>query len=51
MSTVGDSPDTVIVSCSAPTSSFWLTVAVKLALTTMSRRSTVRKPCSSNFRV
>ena len=49
-STVGEAPATVIVSCNAPTSSLRLTVAVKLALTTMSRRSTGRNPCSSNFK-
>ena len=48
-STVGDSPVTVMVSVRAPTSSFALMVATKLALTTTSWRSTVLKPWSSNL--
>src|SRR4029453_12632997 len=49
VSTVGDSPVTVIVSASCPTSSLALTVAVNAALIAMSARSIVLKPCSSNF--
>src|SRR5215813_7300275 len=49
VSTVGDSPVTVIVSLRLPTSSFPLTVATNAALTRMSDCVTVLNPCSSNF--
>ena len=48
-STVGDSPVTVIVSETEPTSIFALIVATKAALMRTSGRSTLRKPCSSNL--
>ena len=51
VSTVGDSPVTVMVSASCPTSSLALIVAVNAALIAMSARSMVLKPCSSNFSV
>ncbi len=44
VSTVGDSPVTVIVSARLPTSSFAFTVAMNEALIAMSVRSMVRKP-------
>ena len=51
VSTVGDSPVTVIDSVTLPTSSLPFTVATNDALTRMSSRSTVLKPWSSNFTV
>jgi hypothetical protein len=48
-STVGDSPVTVIVSLTEPTSIFALMVATNAALMRTSGRSTLRKPWSSNF--
>ena len=48
-STVGDSPVTVIVSLKLPTSILPLMVATNAALMRTSGRSTVRKPCNSNF--
>ena len=49
VSTVGDSPVTVIVSVTLPTSSFAFTVATNAALILMSARSTLLNPCSSNL--
>ena len=49
VSIVGDSPVTVIVSLTLPTSSFGLTVATNSAVSRMPCRSTVLKPCSSNL--
>jgi hypothetical protein len=48
VSTVGDSPVAVIVSSTCPISSCTFTVAVNVALTRMSFRTTVLNPCSSN---
>src|SRR5262245_25760324 len=50
VSTVGDSPVTVIVSDMLPTSSLAFTVATNAALIAMSPRSHERNPCSSNLR-
>ena len=49
VSTVGDSPVTVIVSDTLPTSIFALIVATNAALMTMPSRTIPLKPCSSNF--
>ena len=49
MSTVGDSPVTVIVSVTLPTSSFALTFATNAALMAIAVRSMERNPCSSNL--
>ena len=50
VSTVGDSPVTVMVSLTLPTSSLAFTVATNDALIAMSPRGRcVLKPCSSNF--
>ena len=48
MSTVGASPDTVIVSSTPPTRSSALTVAVNDAVSSMPSRFTVLKPGSVN---
>ena len=50
-STVGVSPDTVIVSCSDPTRRSALTVAVKDAVNSMPSRFTALKPVSVNVTV
>ena len=49
VSTVGESPVTVIDSLTLPTSSFALTVAVNDALIWIASRVIVLKPWSSNF--
>src|SRR5438093_4880387 len=51
VSTVGDSPVTVIDSATLPTSSFALTVATNAALTRMSSRVMVLNPWSSSLTV
>jgi len=49
VSIVGDSPETVTVSCSVATTSFTLTAALKPRVTRMSSRTSVLKPASSNW--
>ena len=51
MSTIGASPETVTVSCSAPTLISAFTVAVNSAGSWMPSRFSVLKPCSENVTV